>query len=62
MSERKIVVCSTQVDAQTQQQILQRDGYQATSPEKLARIIWDATNAGGANDIRTNAWVLVGSQ
>ncbi len=62
MAIKKIVVCNSQEDAQTQEQVLQGDGYQTTAPQPLERIIWDATGAGGASDIRQNVWVVEGVQ
>ena len=61
MSDRKIVVCSTQGEADAQRLVLERDGYTVTTdPIRYDVIVWDATPASGAVDIRDNAWLVEG--
>lgn len=60
MAAKKIVVCSSRDEAETQKQVLQQDGYQTSGPDEWDRINWGATEAGGTNDIRQNVWVVEG--
>jgi len=60
MAVRKIVVCGTEDAALVEKNILENDGYTTSGPDFFERIIWDATNAGGAGDIRADAWVVEG--
>lgn len=62
MAVKKIVVCNSQGNAQAQEQVLKRDGYQTTAPRQWDRIIWNATEAGGGDDIRQNVWVVEGKK
>jgi hypothetical protein len=53
MSERKFAVCRTLDGAAAQRVVLERVGYTvASQPVHYDTIVWDATDARGANDIR----------
>lgn len=61
MSERKIVVCSTQAEALAQRLVLERDGYTVAGGPVLYQVItWDAMPANGKLDIRDDAWLVEG--
>jgi hypothetical protein len=62
MAERRIVVCPDQQSANTQMQVLLQQHFQASLPQQMTLVQWDATAAGGTGDIVPNCWIVVGDK